>query len=77
MQELTDETVEAVKECLRKMITVSEWRDELVRLQLRLQRRTDFAKENPLKANKNQFEILVSIRTSFESFSSVGFQLMK
>ncbi|GJV61551.1 ribonuclease H-like domain-containing protein [Tanacetum coccineum] len=63
---ITGETVEIVKDCLRKMITVSERKDELVRLQQhRLERRTDFTKENLLKANNNQLEILVSIKRTW------------
>lgn len=71
IQELTDETIESTKDYLKKLITIPERKDELVRLQLRLERRTDLTNENLSKANKNQLEFLVAIRTSLESFLSV------
>ncbi|XP_024987241.1 protein OBERON 3-like isoform X2 [Cynara cardunculus var. scolymus] len=71
IQELSDETLESTKDYLKKLIEIPERRDELVRLQLRLERRSDLTSENLSKANKNQLEILVSIRTVLGSFLSV------
>nr|XP_043624846.1 protein OBERON 3-like [Erigeron canadensis] len=71
IEEVTDETIVSTKEYLKKLITVPALKDELVRLQLRLERRLDLTSENLSKANKNQLEILVSIRTSLDSFLSV------
>lgn len=71
IQELSDETIESTKDYLKKLITIPERKDDLVRLQLRLERRSDLTNENLAKANKNQLEILVSLKTSLESFLSV------
>ncbi|KAL8200217.1 hypothetical protein R6Q57_011556 [Mikania cordata] len=70
-QELPDGTFESTKEYLKKLITVPEKRDELVRLQLRLERRSDLTSETLSKANRNQLLLLVSMRMSLESFLSV------
>ncbi|XP_071706024.1 protein OBERON 3-like [Rutidosis leptorrhynchoides] len=75
IQEVSDETIETVKNYLKKLITIPERKDELVRLQLRLERRTDLTNENLSKANKIQLELLVSIRTSLESFLNVQTRL--
>ncbi|KAJ9563718.1 hypothetical protein OSB04_008878 [Centaurea solstitialis] len=72
--ELSDETVESAKGYLKKLIESPETRDELVRLQLRLERRSDLTRENLSKANRNQLEILVSVRTNLGSFLSVQTQ---
>ncbi|XP_076921891.1 protein OBERON 3-like [Bidens hawaiensis] len=69
-QELAEETFESTKEYLRKLITVPEKRDELVGLQLQLERRSDLTSETLSKANRNQVILLVSIRTSLETFLS-------
>lgn len=68
VQELPDETMESTKEYLKKLILVPEKRDELVGLQLRLERRSDLTSETLSKANKNQVLLLVSIRMGLESF---------
>ncbi|KAK9074908.1 hypothetical protein SSX86_003227 [Deinandra increscens subsp. villosa] len=70
-QELPDETFESTKEYLKKLISVPEKRDELVGLQLRLERRSDLTSETLSKANRNQIVLLVTIRTGLESFLSV------
>ncbi|XP_076939335.1 protein OBERON 3-like [Bidens hawaiensis] len=69
-QELPEETFESTKEYLKKLITVPEKRDELVGLQLRLERRSDLTSETLSKANRNQVMLLVSIRTGLETFLS-------
>lgn len=69
-QELPDETLESTKDYLKKLISIPEKRDELVRLQLRLERRSDLTSESLSKANKNQVLLLVSIRTGLETFLS-------
>ncbi|PWA78671.1 hypothetical protein CTI12_AA212510 [Artemisia annua] len=69
-QELPEETFESTKEYLKKLISVPERRDELVRLQLRLERRSDLTSETLSKANQNQLILLVSIRMGLESFLS-------
>lgn len=74
-QELSNETIESTKDYLKKLITIPERKDELVRLQLRFERRSDLTSENLSKANKNQLEILVSIRTSLESFLALKTRL--
>lgn len=68
IQELPEETLESTKDYLKKLI--SEKRDELVRLQLRLERRSDLTNETVSKANKNQILLLVSIRTGLDTFLS-------
>lgn len=70
-QELPDETFESTKDYLKKLISVPEKRDELVGLQLRLERRSDLTSEMLSKANRNQLILLVSIRMGLESFLSV------
>lgn len=70
IQELPDETLESTKDYLKKLILVPERRDELVRLQLRLERRSDLTSEALSKANKNQVLLLVSIKTGLETFLS-------
>ncbi|KAK1439345.1 hypothetical protein QVD17_05161 [Tagetes erecta] len=70
-QELPVETYESTKEYLKKLISVPEKRDELVGLQLRLERRSDLTSETLSKANRNQLVLLVSIRMGLESFISV------
>ncbi|KAI3764022.1 hypothetical protein L2E82_14022 [Cichorium intybus] len=70
IQELPDETIESAKDYLKKLITLPIRKDELVRLQLRLERRSDLTSETLSKSNKNQLQILVSIRTSIATFVS-------
>lgn len=70
-QELPDETFESTKDYLKKLISIPEKRDELVGLQLRLERRSDLTSETLSKANKNQLILLVSIRMGLDSFLSV------
>ncbi|KAI3723704.1 hypothetical protein L2E82_35461 [Cichorium intybus] len=70
IQELPEETLESTKDYLKKLISIPEKRDELVRLQLRLERRSDLTNESLSKANKNQVLLLVSIRTGLETFLS-------
>ncbi|KAJ9555758.1 LOW QUALITY PROTEIN: hypothetical protein OSB04_010372 [Centaurea solstitialis] len=71
MQELPEETFESTKDYLKKLISIPEKRDELVGLQLRLERRSDLTSETLSKANENQVLLLVSIRMGLESFLSV------
>ncbi|KAI7748495.1 hypothetical protein M8C21_009377 [Ambrosia artemisiifolia] len=71
IHELPEETFESTKEYLKKLITVQEKRDELVGLQLRLERRSDLTSETLSKANRNQVLLLVSIRMGLESYLSV------
>ncbi|KAI7748494.1 hypothetical protein M8C21_009376 [Ambrosia artemisiifolia] len=71
IHELPEETFESTKEYLKKLITVPEKRDELVGLQLRLERRSDLTSETLSKANRNQVLLLVSIRMGLESYLSV------
>ncbi|KAI3719872.1 hypothetical protein L6452_20777 [Arctium lappa] len=68
--EFSDETIESTKDYLKKLMEIPERRDELVRLQLRLERRSDLTSENLSKADRNQLDILVSIRTNLGSFVS-------
>ncbi|KAL7000762.1 hypothetical protein U1Q18_001914, partial [Sarracenia purpurea var. burkii] len=68
IQELPDETVESTKEYLKNLISKRE--EVLTRLQNKLNRRSDLTKEMLLKSNKNQLEILVSIKTGLGSFLS-------
>ncbi|XP_024995521.1 protein OBERON 3-like [Cynara cardunculus var. scolymus] len=69
-QELPEETFESTKDYLKKLISIPEKRDELVGLQLRLERRSDLTSETLSKANENQLVLLVSIRMGLESFLS-------
>ncbi|KAJ0726709.1 putative chromatin regulator PHD family [Helianthus annuus] len=69
-QELLEETFESTKEYLKKLITALEKRDELVGLQLRLERRSDLMSETLSKENRNQIILLVSIRMGLESYLS-------
>ncbi|KAK1349773.1 Protein OBERON like [Heracleum sosnowskyi] len=75
IQELPDELVESTKGYLKNLITNSDKRDELVRLQNRLARRSDFSKETLSKSNKNQLELLVALKTGLESFLSSRLRL--
>lgn len=70
VQELSEEVVESTKEYLRNVITTPEKRDELVSLQNRLARRSDFNSETLSKSSKNQLEILVAIKMGLPSFLS-------
>ncbi|KAI3729720.1 hypothetical protein L6452_18384 [Arctium lappa] len=74
-QELSEETIESTKDYLKKLISIPEKRDELVGLQLRLERRSDLTSETLSKATKNQLVLLVSIRMGLESFLSVQTRL--
>lgn len=67
-QELTDETVESVKEYLRSVIDNPERKDELVSLQKRLERRSDLTNETLSKCQKSQLEILAAIKMGLASF---------
>nr|XP_043607906.1 protein OBERON 3-like [Erigeron canadensis] len=71
IQELPEETFESTKEYLKKLISVPEKRDELVGLQLRLERRSDLTSETLSKANRNQLVLLVAVRMGIDSFLSV------
>lgn len=75
IQELPEETLESTKDYLKKLISIPEKRDELVRLQLRLERRSDITSETLSKANKNQVLLLVTIRTGLETFLSTQTRL--
>lgn len=75
IQELPEETLESTKDYLKKLISIPEKRDELVRLQLQLERRSDITSETLSKANKNQVLLLVTIRTGLETFLSTQTRL--
>ncbi|EYU30175.1 hypothetical protein MIMGU_mgv1a001724mg [Erythranthe guttata] len=66
--ELTDETIESVKEHLRNIINSPEKKDELAPLQRRLERRSDLTNETLSKCQKSQLEILVAIKLGLGSF---------
>ncbi|KAH6790360.1 class I heat shock protein [Perilla frutescens var. frutescens] len=68
IQELTDETVESVKEYLKNAIDNLERKDELASLQKRLERRSDLTNETLSKCQKSQLEILVAIKMGLGSF---------
>lgn len=68
VQELTEETVESVKEYLKNVIDTPERKDELVGLQKRLERRSDLTNETLSKCQKSQLEILVAIKMGLSSF---------
>ncbi|XP_047969667.1 protein OBERON 3 [Salvia hispanica] len=69
MQELTDETVESVKEYLKNVIDSPERKDELVAFQKRLERRSDLSTNETLsKCQKSQLEVLVAIKMGLGSF---------
>ncbi|KAL8053092.1 hypothetical protein ABFX02_05G049400 [Erythranthe guttata] len=66
--ELTDETIESVKEHLRNIINSPEKKDEFAPLQRRLERRSDLTNETLSKCQKSQLEILVAIKLGLGSF---------
>ncbi|GMI87485.1 TITANIA 1 [Hibiscus trionum] len=70
IQELPDETLELTKEYLRNLIATPERKEELVRLQTRLERRSDLTKETLSKCYKGQLEILVAVKMGLKSFLS-------
>ncbi|CAA3020971.1 OBERON 3 [Olea europaea subsp. europaea] len=75
IQELNDETVESTKEYLENLINMPERKDELLWLQKRLERRSDFTNETLSKCHKKQLEILVAIKMGLGSFLSGKSQL--
>ncbi|CAH9095937.1 unnamed protein product [Cuscuta epithymum] len=70
IQELPDETIKSTKKYLNNIITIPERKAELVGLQSRLERRSDLTNGVLLKCNKNQLEILVSLKMGLGSFLS-------
>ncbi|TYI99628.1 hypothetical protein E1A91_A13G030300v1 [Gossypium mustelinum] len=70
MQELPEETLESTKEYLRNLIGNPEWKEELVGLQNRLDRRSDLSKETLSKCHKDQLAILVAVKMGLKSFLS-------
>ncbi|XP_028787101.1 protein OBERON 3-like [Neltuma alba] len=69
-QELTDEVIASTKEYLKNLIEMPEKKEEMVNLQNRLERRSDFTKETLSKCHKGQLEILVAVKMGLASFLS-------
>lgn len=68
IQELTDETVESVKEYLKNVIDSPHRKIELLALQKKLERRSDLTNETLSKCQKSQLEILVAVKMGLGSF---------
>lgn len=75
IQELSDETLESVKEYLKNLFVTPEKREELVALQKRLERRSDLTKDTISKCHKDQLGILVAVKMGLGSFLSAKIQL--
>lgn len=75
IQELSDETLESVKEYLKNLFLMSEKREELMALKKRLERRSDLSKESLSKCHKDQLAILVAVKMGLGSFLSAKIQL--
>ncbi|KAL8150742.1 hypothetical protein V2J09_020550 [Rumex salicifolius] len=69
-QELPPETAELTKEYLRSLLAAPHVRNELVRLQNQLERRSDITKESLSKSHRLQLEILVAVKFGLAEFLS-------
>ncbi|KAJ4750871.1 OBERON-like protein [Rhynchospora pubera] len=70
LQDLPIESLEALREACRALVTVHERKDELASFQRRLDRRSDLILETLTKCHKTQLEILVAIKTGLPGFVS-------
>ncbi|XP_010939988.1 protein TITANIA [Elaeis guineensis] len=70
LQDFPTESLEAVKECLRNLMSTPEKRDEFASLQRRLERRSDLTSETLSKCHKTQLEVLVAIKTGIVNYVS-------
>ncbi|XP_008776603.2 protein TITANIA-like [Phoenix dactylifera] len=68
LQDFPTESLEAVKESLRNLMSVPEKRDEFASLQGRLERRSDLTFETLSKCHKTQLEVLVAIKTGIVNY---------
>uniref|UniRef100_A0A1D1XN62 Protein OBERON 3 n=1 Tax=Anthurium amnicola TaxID=1678845 RepID=A0A1D1XN62_9ARAE len=70
LQEIPADSIEAVKEYLKNVMTAPEKRDEFASLKKRLERRYDLTQETLLKAHRTQLDIFVAIKTGLVNFLS-------
>ncbi|XP_038990309.1 protein OBERON 3-like isoform X1 [Phoenix dactylifera] len=70
LQDFPTESLEAVKECLRNLMSAPEKRDEFASLQRRLERRSDLTCETLSKCHRTQLEVLVAIKTGIANYVS-------
>ncbi|CAN0924195.1 Protein OBERON 3 [Linum grandiflorum] len=67
VQELTPEMLNLIKIYVNTLVSTSDYKDQLVALQSRLERRSDLVKESLLKCQKDQLEILVAVKLGIAS----------
>ncbi|XP_065855741.1 protein OBERON 3 [Euphorbia lathyris] len=70
IQELSEETLESIKEHLKNVIAMPEKREDLVSLQNCLSRRSDLTKEGLSKCQKDLLEIFVAAKMGVSSYIS-------
>lgn len=70
LHDFPNESLEALRECLRNLMEVPEMTDEFASLQRKLERRSDLTLEILSKAHRTQLEILVAIKTGIVSYVS-------
>ncbi|EHA8589100.1 protein OBERON 3-like [Cocos nucifera] len=68
LQDFPTESLEALKESLRNLMSTPEKRDEFDSLQGRLERRSDLTAETLSKCHKTQLEVLVAIKTGIVNY---------
>ncbi|KAH7404143.1 hypothetical protein KP509_15G012200 [Ceratopteris richardii] len=72
LQELPDAFLEGLKDLVKGILSSFEKRDELLRLQENMQRRTDLNEDSLLRAHPTQLEILVALKTGMKAFLEKG-----
>lgn len=68
LQEMSDNSLEHLRECLRELIVNNKKSKELSTFQGILQRRSDLTSEALLQSHRVQLEILVAVKTGIQDF---------